>query len=215
LPSDITGVNLKRKHIFMNKWIRHGGRYPLVLLRIWRQGMARVEDRMMDEHVVLSEGRAVTFDGGFSDHNLNDLSFFIDKHNGYATREAIEILNQRYGFLDARSVLTAQAASRQTATKRFAKEKVFNRVPFPWGAIGYFGYRYVVRLGFLDGVPGLIYHFLQGFWYRFLVGAKVVEFEQALQGRSDPAVIRAELSRLTGISLTASRRHNELETQSP
>src|SRR5262245_29157665 len=48
LPSDITGINLKRKHIFMNRWIRHGGRYPLVLLRIWRRGMARVEDRMMD-----------------------------------------------------------------------------------------------------------------------------------------------------------------------
>src|SRR4051812_31456765 len=40
LPADITGINLKRKHIFMGRWIRHGGRYPLVLLRIWRRGKA-------------------------------------------------------------------------------------------------------------------------------------------------------------------------------
>src|SRR6185437_1272667 len=61
LPAEITGVALNRKTIFQGKFIRHGGRYPLMLLRIWRRGMARIEDRWMDEHIYLTKGRAVTF----------------------------------------------------------------------------------------------------------------------------------------------------------
>ncbi len=37
LPAEVVGVNLKRKHIFMDRWVRHGGRYPLVMLRLWRR----------------------------------------------------------------------------------------------------------------------------------------------------------------------------------
>ena len=42
----------------------------------------------------------------------------------------------------------------------------------------YFIYRYFFKLGFLDGKEGLIFHFLQGFWYRFLVDAKIYEIER-------------------------------------
>ena len=98
LGPEVVGVNLKRKHIFMDRWIRHGGRYPLVMLRLWRNGHGRIEDRWMDEHMIVWGGRTVTFDGGFADHSLHDLSFFTDKHNRYATREAIDRLGRRYGL---------------------------------------------------------------------------------------------------------------------
>jgi glycosyltransferase involved in cell wall biosynthesis len=88
LPPDIVGVNIDRKHIFMGRWIKQGDRYPLTLLRIFRRGHGRIEQRWMDEHIIVDGGRTVHFAGGFADHNLNDLSFFIDKHNKYATREA-------------------------------------------------------------------------------------------------------------------------------
>jgi glycosyltransferase involved in cell wall biosynthesis len=215
LPPDVAGINLKRKHIFMDRWIRHGGRYPLIMLRIWRTGAARVEDRMMDEHVVLSQGRTITLDGGFADHNLNDLTFFIKKHNDYATREAIEIINQKREFLGSRQKLVGGTVSRQTAITRSIKERFFNRIPFPLGVIGYFCYRYIVRLGFLDGMPGLIYHFLQGFWYRFLVGAKVIEYERALKDVADPGAVRAELSRMTGITLDDSSRAGRIGALNP
>ena len=42
----------------------------------------------------------------------------------------------------------------------------------------YFIYRYYIRLGFLDGKEGKIYHFLQAYWYRFLVDAKIYECEK-------------------------------------
>jgi hypothetical protein len=196
LGPDVAGVNLKRRHIFLGRWIRHGGRYPLVLLRIWRRGQGRVEDRWMDEHVTVSGGRTVTLEGGFADHNLHNLTFFIDKHNHYATREAIDYLKRKYRL---GADQTAKLASRQAALKRLVKEQVYYRTPFWLAATGYFLYRYVCQLGFLDGRAGLIYHFLQGYWYRFLVGAKIVELEKALEGTGDTDSAKVQvLSRMTG-----------------
>jgi glycosyltransferase involved in cell wall biosynthesis len=200
-PADIVGINLKRKHIFMDRWVRHGGRYPLVMLRIWRRGHGRIEDRWMDEHMLVWGGRTTTFEGGFSDHNLNDLSFFTDKHNKYATREAIEILNQRIGMFARDGGLTTESASLQASIKRWIKERIYNRIPFTISAGAYFVWRYIFQLGFLDGRSGLVYHALQGFWYRFLVGSKVMELERAISNLSDKQAIAAELSRLTGYAL--------------
>lgn len=202
LQSDVVGINLKRKHIFMNRWVRHGGRYPLLMLRLWRHGHGRVEDRWMDEHVVVAGGRTVTLEGGFSDHNLHDLTFFTDKHNRYATREALEVLNQRYGLFTQDDGLTITSASAQAALKRFIKENVYNRIPFTLSALLYFLWRYIFQLGFLDGRAGLVYHFLQGYWYRFLVGAKVMEFECALSSASSNYERLKLLEKITGLSLT-------------
>ena len=203
LPPDVVGVNLKRKHIFLGKWVRHGGRYPLVLLRIWRRGRGRIENRWMDEHIVLSGGKTVTFEGSFADWNLNDITFFIEKHNGYATREAIDVLGRKYKLFDSRSSSHLPTASFQAALKRSIKEYCYNKMPFQLSAFLYFAYRYFILLGFLDGTAGLIYHFLQGCWYRFLVGAKIVELEQAIAHLRNPAEIRAELNRLTGLKVEA------------
>ena len=201
LAPDVVGINLKRKHIFMDRWVKHGGRYPLVMLRIWRKGHGRIENRWMDEHIVIWGGRAVTFEGGFADHNLNDLTFFTDKHNKYATREAIEILNQRLNFNPRDHSVTTESTSLQTAAKFFIKEHIYNHIPFTISALMYFVWRYIFQLGFLDGRSGLIYHFLQGYWYRFLVGAKVMELERAISHLTDKQAITEELSRLTGHSL--------------
>lgn len=198
LPNDIVGINLNRKHIFLGRWIRHGGRYPLRLLRIWRRGHGQVEDRWMDEHIVVSGGRTVTLDGGFADHNLNDLTFFIDKHNKYATREAIDVLNRKYGLFDARNELGSDGTSFQAATKRWIKNNIYNRLPFWLGPLGYFLFRYFFQLGFLDGREGLVYHFLQGFWYRFLVGAKIEEYDRVIASMTDRNERMGALSKLTG-----------------
>ncbi|WP_454646388.1 glycosyltransferase family 2 protein [Bradyrhizobium liaoningense] len=201
LSEDVVGVNLKRKHIFLGRWIRHGGRYPLVLLRIWRRGHGRVEDRWMDEHVVVWGGRTITFDGGFADHNLNDLTHFTDKHNKYATREAIEVISSRTGLRGEAATSVDKPGSRQAAFKRWIKERLYNRIPYQISAPSYFLYRVIFQLGFLDGKQGLVYHCLQGLWYRFLVGAKVTELETAVSHINDRSELRAELRRLTGLDL--------------
>jgi glycosyltransferase involved in cell wall biosynthesis len=201
-PPDVVAVNFKRKHVFMGRWIRHGGRYPLILLRLWRRGHARVEDRWMDEHVVAWGGRTVTLNGGFADISLHDLSRFIDKHNKYATRESVEIVCKRHGIAVSDP---AEALSGQSRRKRMIKELVFNRMPFYAGPTLYFLFRYIVQMGFLDGRAGLIYHLLQGFWYRLLVGAKVVELEEGLAACSTSAERLDQIRRLTGLKVEAKR----------
>lgn len=206
LPSignDVVGVNFSRKHIFMGRWIKHGGRYPLYMLRLWRTGSARVEERWMDEHVVVSGGKVVYMQGGFADINLKDLSYFVDKHNSYATREAIEVIIRKYKLLSFRDDLLGSSLSRQAKAKRFIKENIYAQVPFGLSSLGYFITRYIFQLGFLDGREGLIYHFLQGYWYRFLVGAKVAEFEASINALSDKGEMIAELSRITGHDLSS------------
>src|SRR5438046_1025242 len=79
LPSDVTGINLNRKVIFRDRWIRHGGYYPAYFLRLWRRGAARIEKRWMDEHMVLLGGGTITLRGDFVDHNLRDITWWTEK----------------------------------------------------------------------------------------------------------------------------------------
>jgi len=201
VKAETVGINFKRKHIFLGKWIKHGGRYPLILLRMWRNGKGKIEDRWMDEHIVVWGGKVVTFEGGFSDHNLNDLTFFTQKHNKYATREAVDIINQKSNLFPRDIELSTSSSSFQASMKRYIKENLYNKIPFQISALLYFLFRYIVQLGFLDGKPGVTYHFLQGFWYRFLVGAKVYELEKELRNETSKYLIIKRLSELTGLDL--------------
>jgi glycosyltransferase involved in cell wall biosynthesis len=198
LPEQTVGVQLKRKHIFLGRWVRHGGRYPLMLLRIWRRGHGRVEDRWMDEHIIVQGGDTVTFDENFCDNNLSDLTAFTEKHNRYATREAIDVLSRRYGLVPPTAGVEADNAPRQAVVRRLIKERIYNRLPYPLAALAYFLWRYVAKLGFLDGRTGLAYHFLQGYWYRFLVGAKVKELDGLIGPLPSAAERLAALQRYTG-----------------
>jgi hypothetical protein len=67
---------------------------------------------------------------------------------------------------------------------RWIKLNVFYRLPLfvrPWL---YFFYRYVIKLGFLDGQSGFIFHFMHGLWYRVLVDAKIVELHNRAKSDS-------------------------------
>jgi glycosyltransferase involved in cell wall biosynthesis len=164
-----------RKHIFLGKWVKYGGRYPLPMLRLFRTGTAHVEQRWMDEHIVLDEGSSTVLDGGFLDDNLNSISWFIDKHNKYATREMIDIMLKRLQP-DVESKIT-KASGFTIRLKRFLKQSVYMSLPYFVRPFLYFCYRYFLQLGFLDGSSGFAYHFMQGFWYRSLVDLKCKEID--------------------------------------
>ena len=121
LPEDIYGLYLKRKHHFLGRWIKHGDRYPLVLLRIWKTGHAHIENRWMDEHIVLKTGNTLVLDSDFVDDNLNTVGWFIEKHNKYASREMVDIINQKY-HLFARDETIEETQTGQAKIKRFIKE---------------------------------------------------------------------------------------------
>src|SRR3989344_5533233 len=170
---DINGFYIKRRVYFMGRFIKYGGYYPAWFLRLFRKGKARSEERKMDEHLVLLEGKAERLKNDFIDDNKKNLSWFIQKHNNYASREADGILRTS----DVLNIGTSnvQKLSGQVARKRWLKDNFYYRLPLFCRAYLYFCYRYFIRLGFLDGKEGLIFHFLQGFWYRFLVDAKIYE----------------------------------------
>lgn len=172
LDKSITGIEVKRRVVFMGRWIKHGGVYPTVLLRIWRTGRGRSEDRWMDEHIVVDSGQVSSFEGDIVDENLNSLGWWTAKHNRYATREAIDLLASR------EMEPMHGRPSGQAGRKRWLKSRIYVRIPAGVRPFLYFLYRYAVRGGFLDGRQGLVFHTLQGFWYRFLADAKVYEIER-------------------------------------
>jgi glycosyltransferase involved in cell wall biosynthesis len=200
LPDNIHGIFLKRKHHFLGRWIKHGDRYPLVLLRIWKTGQAHIENRWMDEHIVLDSGGSVIFDGDFVDDNLNSVEWFIEKHNRYASREMVDIINHKYQLL-VRDESIDEAVGGQAKIKRFVKESLYNKLPLFLRPILYFAYRYILRFGFLDGVEGFAYHFMQGLWYRCLVDLKCLEANRVLVGAETKEEKIARLIKLTGLKL--------------
>jgi len=176
LADDITGVIFNRRHIFMGKWMKRGI-YPVKLLRLFQTGKGVCEQRLMDEHIQLLEGRAVEFEHDFCDHNLNDLSWFCHKHVNYAIREAVDLLDIELDLTGAAETdenkhISAQALSKRMKKHRYAKQPLF------WRSFAYFCYRYFLKGACLDGKIGFIWTFLQGWWYRTLVDAKVFEIKQ-------------------------------------
>ena len=177
LPSDINGLYVKRRFYFLDRWIKHGGYYPTWLLRVFRNGMIRCEPRWMDEHMVLTAGESRRLAHDIVDHNRKGLMFWSERQLKYAPREARDLLDPPSE--DEGGHLTPRFWGSQESRKRWCKNRLYLRFPLFGRALAYFLYRYVVRLGFLDGVPGLIFHFLQAFWYRFLVDALVLEVRKA------------------------------------
>ena len=165
---------MKRKFIFRERWIRHGRYYPTIILRLWRNGAGEMEQRWMDEHIILTRGRSELLEGGdLVDHNLSGIDAWTAKHNRYATLAMIDYLNLEIPLFaeDTRIEATDGAAKRN----RFLKNSVYARAPLYLRAMLMFIYRYVVRLGFLDGKVGFLFHFLHGFWLFMLIDGKLDE----------------------------------------
>ncbi|MBT1160452.1 glycosyltransferase family 2 protein [Bifidobacterium sp. SO1] len=178
LPASVNGIIVKRRVIFMGRWIKHGGRYPELLLRIFRTGKARSEMKVMDEHLVLTNGGTiVTFKNDLIDNNQKDLEWWIAKHNWYSNREALDHQLTLAHEMDE-TLKEHGSSSEQAQIKRIVKNDGYYRLPSFFRAHLYFLYRYYIKLGFLDGTEGRIYHFLQAYWYRFLVDAKLFECEK-------------------------------------
>ncbi len=170
---DVAGITIGRRMHFMGQPIRHGGLFPIRVMRLFKNGKGRVEDRWMDEHTIV-DGPTAALSGCIIDDNRNTLDWWIAKHNSYASREVIDILNQEHGFLPQESIAGLRHRD-QAAVKRWIKEHVYARLPGGVRAGCYFFYRYMFRLGFLDGRKARAFHVLQGFWYRYLVDAKLLE----------------------------------------
>lgn len=190
LPATVAGASVSRRMAFLRRPIRWGGVFPVRITRILRHGRGRSEDRWMDEHLLL-KGAEVHLDGELLDDTLQPLGWWIDKHNTYASREVVEILDAEFGFLGRNQ---RAAPEGRAGVKRWIKKNVYLRLPSGLRAFAYFFYRYFVQLGFLDGKEGTAFHVLQGFWYRYLVDMKLHEVKTYMRkNKVDPVTAIKEV----------------------
>lgn len=172
VPDDVNAFTAPCLRKFLGRYIKHGI-IPLVLLRLFRRGHAQWEDKKMDEHIYVTDGCIGTLNNPFFDDNLNGLTWWTSKHNIYATKEAVDLLMIEYG-LHENNVVNSGKHSLSVRKKKLK----YIKLPLFLRAFAFFFLRYFIRLGFLDGKEGFLWHFLQGWWYRTLADAKVFEIKK-------------------------------------
>jgi glycosyltransferase involved in cell wall biosynthesis len=176
IGDDVSGITILLRRVFLGRHIKKGGTGKIPMLRIFRHGKAHCEMRWMDEHMQVTDGRIIDFDNEFADHNLNNIIWWTNKHNGYAIREAIDLLDLEYDFFgknnDPNHQYHGDAKAKRDRKISYAQKPLFFR------SFAYFTYRYIFKLGFTDGKEGFLWHFLQGWWYRTLVDTIIYEVKK-------------------------------------
>lgn len=173
------GYLMKRLLYFLGQPIRYGLINPNWHLRLYRAGKGRCEDRLYDQHFVLT-GESAKLTGLMHDLQLVSVERWTTGHNRWSTAEATEILSHSTSPTGA--TLDASLTGDLRMRKRWMKNNVYYQLPMFLRALMLFSYSYVVRLGFLDGRVGLVFHVLHSFWFRFIIDAKILE--QQLQARA-------------------------------
>jgi glycosyltransferase involved in cell wall biosynthesis len=179
---DCDGYSISLQMHFLGRKLRHGGT-QLQKLALFRRGKGRYECRLKEqdasmcdmevhEHVVV-EGKVGSLRSSLLHHNYESLSRYIQKHNEYSNWEARVWMegDASYGDLSPR-LLGAQAQRRRWLKKKF--------LLLPGSSFLFFLHRYLFCLGFLDGVPGLIYSGLQGIQF-FHIKAKIYELRRSAE----------------------------------
>lgn len=161
--TEVTGIILRFYNIFLGKPMLHGGMYPWKKLSVYKTGKGNIEDRNMDEHIILDEGSVVEAKKDSKHLAFRGLTFFINKCNWYSTREAMDYFE--------RENVDIKNANFKTKLKM----NIYYKLPLGLRSWFYYAYRYYIRLGFLDGKEGKIFAVLHAYWYRFLVDAKIYE----------------------------------------
>ena len=163
-------------------WMQHPvshGVGTVILTRLFRRGKARYGLRLMDEHLEV-DGEIRSLKHALVDDNLNDLDWWTKKHLNYALREALDLLRMEYAPAEEEGAkLNASASSKR------AKKSKYARLPLFWRSFAYFLYRYILRGGFRDGWVGFTWNFFQGWWYRTMVDARIVEIKRATGAEQD------------------------------
>jgi glycosyltransferase involved in cell wall biosynthesis len=176
------GYSIQLRTWFLGRALHHGD-VGLWKLALFRRGKGRFECRLKEqnasmadmevhEHVVV-EGATAKLRNPLTHHNVESLSHYIRKHDEYSNWEA-RVLLQRENDRE----LPASLFGTQAQRRRWLKLKLF---AVPGSPVLLFLYRYVLRLGFLDGVPGLIYCGFQAV-QMFHTKAKIYELKHTRMG---------------------------------
>lgn len=173
--TSVDGYHVKLQSFFLNRRLRFGGAsfWKMSLFRRHKGAFecrlkeqdASMADMEVHEHVVI-DGPTGRLKHPLTHHNVESLSRYFRKHDEYSNWEAKVWLNKETQTGLAPSLFAGQAQRRRWLKKHF--------LGLPGSPILFFLYRYVFRLGFLDGIPGLLYCACQGIQF-FYIKAKIYE----------------------------------------
>ena len=162
----------------MGKWIKHGGHYPTYHANLFRRGFGHCEEKLYDQHFKVT-GKTQVLKTDIIDVITDSLTSFIARHNHWATLEAQYLVEQQnVPVIDDNGKLVHPRLFGNPMERRRYMKKRYESFPLFVRPVIYFTIRYFIKLGFLDGKTGLVFHFLQGFWFRFLIDAKIYELRK-------------------------------------
>lgn len=175
---EVDGYLVRRLSYFLGHPIRFGHTNPSWHLRLYKASKGFCEDRLYDQHFVVTTEKIKKLQGLLLDLQLTTIEKWIASHNRWSSAEAIEILSQLEVTKNTNSrILSASLKGDLRMQKRWLKNNLYYRSPAFLRVFLVFIYSYFFRLGFLDGKIGLIYHILQAFWFRFVVDSKITEIQ--------------------------------------
>lgn len=166
---EVDALIIRRRVVFLNKWLKHGAMYPLEHARITRKGKGHYENRLLDEHVIVPGAQArLLLD--IVDDDQKGLAHWLSKHVQYAK---IQYLMEQQR--DGDTTNSWNTLNGGLKWRRFLKEEIYSRTPLFFRPFAFWFYRYILLFGFLDGKAGFIWHLLHAFWYRFSIDALIYE----------------------------------------
>jgi exosortase/archaeosortase family protein len=169
---NINGIYFNRKYLFKGQWIRYGGHYPKYLLKMFRTELGQSDlTQNMDHRFIVTGETVIWKKEHLIEENLkeDEISFWISKHNKYSTQLAEES-KQRNKLMFNIKILNGTPNER-----KYFKKQLWDAMPLYIRPALFFTYRLFFQLGILDNKNGILFHFLQAFWFRLIVDIKIDE----------------------------------------
>lgn len=167
----MNGITIEANLYFLGRCMKHGIRNKRKMM-MFKKVCGRIEDRRRDAHSVISEGYNVSTKHRFIHYDFKDIDSYIKKYNWYATREMQDYID----FVNGAGININ--TDKEILKQRKKKFGMYYKAPIFLRCWVWFLYNYIIRRGFLDGKEGLVFAFLECYWYRFVVDSKIYEYRK-------------------------------------
>lgn len=178
IEKEVNGIFFNRHNYFKGKRLKYGGYRNFYLQKMFRYGKGVSDLNENMDHRFIIEGRSIVWkDAILNEENLkeNNIDFWVQKHIKYSSLVAEEEYERMQGL----RIQTVKPDFFGTIDEKKAfLKKLWWSMPLYLRPFLYFIYRFIFRLGFLESRQGMIFHFLQAFWFRLMVDIKIDELKK-------------------------------------